>query len=186
MSQQRHRLIQLIHVAKRQLGLDDQLYRDILQDATGKQSCKAMTGAELDQALTAMKKRGFKTSTKANKRLSPAKPNQRNGEVQKIRAIWITMHHHGIVKDRSETALDAYVRRMTLRNKGQGVDHVGWLNKSQAFAVLEALKNWHKRELIERMTKSAWVYPVNQFGQPAHYPLIVAAYEEQLSQEAAK
>ena len=58
-------------------------------------------------------------------------------------------------KHESETALDKYVARMTIRlNKGKGVDHVNWLTPNLAYRVLEALKQWHKREMIEWMSNS--------------------------------
>ena len=40
------RLIGMIHVAKIQLGLDDDTYRALLIDLTGKDSCSRMTPKE--------------------------------------------------------------------------------------------------------------------------------------------
>ena len=37
------KLIQLIHIAKSELGLEDDVYREVLANTTGKTSCKDMT-----------------------------------------------------------------------------------------------------------------------------------------------
>ncbi|EAQ0348745.1 DUF1018 domain-containing protein, partial [Salmonella enterica] len=53
-------LITLIHIAKKDLRLDTDTYRDALRAAVGKTSCRDMTQTELSKALAAFKKRGFK------------------------------------------------------------------------------------------------------------------------------
>lgn len=162
------RLFTLINIAKTQLQLDDELYRSMLKHATGKQSLRAMNLSELEQALECFKQKGFKPTRvkpslnsnkkgiKANvntavrgKRLSPLSGNAKVAQIDKIRAVWITMANHSIIQDSSETALDSYARRMT--KSQQQVDSVAWLNPQQANRVLESLKNWHRRELLERI-----------------------------------
>ena len=171
------RLFTLINIAKTQLQLDDDLYRSMLKHATGKNSLRAMTLSELEQALLFFEKKGFKqkgfkptrvkpslnsdkkgikTKVKANvntavkgKRLSPQSGKAKVALIDKIRAVWITMANHSIIQDASETALDSYARRMT--KSQQQVDSVAWLNPQQASRVLESLKNWHRRELLERI-----------------------------------
>ena len=141
-------LIQLIHVAKGQLGLDEDTYRSALLGVTGKSSCKQMGLHELNKVFEHFKKSGFKTQFK--RRLSPNSDPKQLGEIKKIRAIWITMHKQGFVRDGSETALDAYVNRMLNRAKvGENVSyHTHFLTFTQAIKVLEPLKKWHKREMI--------------------------------------
>lgn len=162
------RLFTLINIAKTQLQLDEALYRSMLKHATGKNSLRAMTLSELEQVLECFKQKGFKpTRVKSilnsnkkrikrnikpdikGKRLSPVSGKAKVALIDKIRAIWITMSHHNIIQDGSETALDSYVRRMT--KSQQQVDSVAWLNPQQANRVLESLKNWHRRELLERI-----------------------------------
>ena len=143
------KLIQLIHIAKSQLVLDDDTYRAALFGSAGKTSCSQMSLPELNQVLEHFKKAGFKT--KAKRRLSPKSSPKQHGEINKIRAIWITMHKQGFVRDGSETALDAYVNRMLNRAKvGANVSyHTHFLTQQQAIQVLESLKKWHKRELLK-------------------------------------
>lgn len=141
------KLIQLIHIAKSQLGLDDDTYRAALLGASGKTSCSQMSVPELNKVLEHFKKAGFKT--KAKRRLSPKSDPKQFGEINKIRAIWITMYKQNIVRDGSETALDSYVNRVLNRNKlGKNISfHTHFLTQQQALKVLESLKQWQKREL---------------------------------------
>lgn len=145
-------LIAKIHIAKKQLGLDDDTYRQALATATsGKTSCANMNENELQAVLDAFKSKGFKPKkAKTPRRLSPPGGQAKVPEIDKVRAIWITMANHGFVRDSSEDALDAYTKRMSAKlNKGVGVDAVKWLNAYLASKVLEMLKQWHKRELLK-------------------------------------
>ncbi|PHM47109.1 gp16 family protein [Xenorhabdus miraniensis] len=147
-------LIRLIHIAKNKLQLDDATYRSALRAATGKSSCRNMTHAELKVAYNAFVARGFKRSLNRSKQR--VKPNlngqMRAPEIGKIRAIWITMHQQKFVIDGSETALNKFVQRQTAKmNGGAGVAEVGWLSESLAWRVLESLKQWHSRLMLESM-----------------------------------
>jgi len=154
----RNRLIQLVHVAKRELTLDEDIYRSVLKDVTGKSSCAKMSIKELEQVLEHFKSVGFtvkkkqvKNKSSTNKRQAPKLNRSVSPESGKIRAIWITMHQQGFVRDGSEQALDNYISRMLNRKKlGENISfHCQFLNGQQAYKVLEIIKNWHKRELIK-------------------------------------
>lgn len=180
----RAKLIQLIHVAKRELGLDDTAYREAIASvAKGKSSCAQLLDRELEALLASFKSAGFKRRTNPHqkRRLSPpSEAPVKTAEIRKIRAIWIAMHGHEFVNDGSETALNAYIKRMTARlNDGVGVDEVGWLNDWMAAKVLEALKAWHRRVMIEAMMEAKQRIPVNErTGRPAGYDAVLSAYEE--------
>ncbi|EKB8406994.1 DUF1018 domain-containing protein [Salmonella enterica] len=139
-------LITTIHVARRELRLDEDTYRDALRTATGKTSCRDMTLPELSKALAAFKKRGFKVRSKPhNRALKPATITA------KIRAIWRLMHAQGFLASDGEAALNAWVRKQTASaNGGEGVANYQWLERELALAsdVLERLKCWHRREML--------------------------------------
>ncbi|EAO8813704.1 DUF1018 domain-containing protein [Salmonella enterica] len=143
---ERDKLISTIHVAKRELRLDEDTYKDALRTATGKISCRDMTLAELSKALAAFKKRGFKVRSKPqNRALKPATVTA------KIRAIWRLMCAQGFLGSDSEAALNAWVRKQTASaNGGEGVANYQWLERESALAsdVLERLKRWHRREML--------------------------------------
>ena len=133
-----------IHIAKKQLGLDDDTYRMMLANLTGKDSTKDMDISERYKVLAHLKKIGFKPK-KGKKRLSPkgGVGDQRD----KIRAIWIDMYKDGFIQDGSENALDAWVSRMTKNHREGRIDSITWLRDvEQAQFVLEALKKWQLRE----------------------------------------
>lgn len=183
----KNQLIQLIHVAKRELSLDDDAYRAAISGiAAGKTSCAQLTFAQLEQLLESFKQAGFKRRVnKSKKRLSPTRETKvRVAEITKIRAIWITMHQQDFVRDGSETALNSYVQRMTVRlNGGVGVAEVGWLTDVLAVKVLEALKAWHIRMICDAMIAAGkrHLIPLNdRTGKPAGYDALTAAYAEMI------
>ncbi|WP_368165468.1 gp16 family protein [Aeromonas sp. R6-2] len=187
----RTRLIRLVQVGRRTLGLDEETYRALLEQQSGKRSAAELTIPELDKVLLAMKGAGFKPKVKRpvkgavkageSKRLSPARgAHAKTAEINVIRAVWITMHRHGLLHDGSETALNHYVERQTMRlNNGIGVAEVAWLTDGLAYQVLESLKNWHKRELVARLVAAEKTVPTNEkSGRVAGYQAVVAAFEE--------
>lgn len=175
------KLIQLIHVAKRELGLDDETYRAALQGVCQKESCKGMTVSELEKVLAHFEAKGFKKrAKKSKKRMSPAsKKPVKASEIRVIRAIWIQASKEGLIYDGSEDALDKWVLRMS------GVRHVGWLDGHAAFKVLEALKKWHKRLMISWLDKNfgysyaALEKEAMRTSSPSPFPYaeVVKAYE---------
>ena len=140
----RPKLIQLIHIAKSQLGLDDSTYRANLIQVTGKNSTKTMTLAELRTVFEDLKTKGFKTtpakSTKFKRDSSMAGDNQS----KLIRHLWLSLHGLGEVNNPSEQALAKYVERQT------GVSALQWLTMQQASIVIESLKKWEMRILKAR------------------------------------
>ncbi|EJC0930240.1 DUF1018 domain-containing protein [Salmonella enterica] len=149
---ERDKLISTIHVAKRELRLDEDTYKDALHTATGKTSCRDMTQVELSKALAAFQKRGFKVRSKPqNRALKPATVTA------KIRAIWRLMRVQGFLGSDSEAALNAWVRKQTASaNGGEGVANYQWLEREPALAsdVLERLKRWHRREMLRSLDLS--------------------------------
>ncbi|GIZ56481.1 hypothetical protein ECTHUN287_23300 [Escherichia coli] len=56
---QKQRLIQLIHIARNELGMDEDTYRQMLQGLTGKASTKGMDTTQLNCVLESMKRKAF-------------------------------------------------------------------------------------------------------------------------------
>ncbi len=145
----RARLIRLVHVARRDLQLAEPDYRAMLQAQGGADSSAAMSVAQLQRVVDFMKRQGFKVATKAK----PAKvlvAARRTGlatavrlasdpQSRKARAMWLTLHAIGQVRDPSEAALLAYARRQC------GVDRMEWAK--DMVPLLEPLKAWILRSL---------------------------------------
>ncbi len=120
--------IKAIHTAKRKLCLDDATYKDLLFEATGKDSCGDMDEKELERALTACRKAGFKPKARPETALM----------VRMVRALWLQMHEEGIVKNSSNHALDSWCLRMVRVVP----EHC---TVKQLQVVIEALKKWWDR-----------------------------------------
>ncbi|MFL7926016.1 gp16 family protein [Acinetobacter baumannii] len=136
----RQRLIRLIHVAKRDLALDDETYRAILRRIANKDSSAALSIPELEKVLSYLKQSGFKVRQKPQGRRKPLPQDDRDTS-KKIRALWLFLHALGAVKDPSEAALFAYVRRITK------VDALQWIDGEHSHQVIETLKRWAQRHL---------------------------------------
>lgn len=150
----KNQLIQLIHIAQSQLGLDDETYRALLVTETQKRSCAKMTKSELERVYEALKIRGFKYTGVKKRHPAPAvRVSDRRGDIKKIRGIWITMGHLGFISDSRDAALDVFVERMTKKfTGGLGIKNHAWLDSNLAAHVLESLKKWHTREIVERLS----------------------------------
>ena len=144
-AQKKQRLIRLLHVAKRELHLDDETYRAALMQATGKTSSKEMGIRELERVLDHFKKRGFVIKPKTKPQQHKLPVTALHPQDKKVRALWLEMHELGIVRDKSEYALSRYVKRLT------GVDALNWTHKWQTSKVIESLKKWRSR--VERQQK---------------------------------
>ena len=141
-AQKKARLVQLLHVAKSQLMMDDTAYRTLLANAShGKTSSKAMSIDELELALRMMKAQGFVVTT------GKTRPNgkadltvyEHGKQVAMIRGLWLALHQLGAVHSPAEASLAKFVKRMT------GVDYHGWLSIEDAARVIEHLKKWKQR-----------------------------------------
>lgn len=182
--QRRRSLLGMVHVAKKQLELNEDEYRLILITATRKWSAGEMTEGELGDVITAMKERGFVAFR--SKRPGP-KPAD-HPVARKARALWISLHQLGAIENPSESALEAFARRQLK------CDRLQWANQRLADALIEALKamaernGWSqdlagvkpgvhllvlKRRLVEailgRLRGAGWV--------PGDWPIERAMYE---------
>ncbi|WP_330925266.1 regulatory protein GemA [Candidatus Sororendozoicomonas aggregata] len=147
-SNNRARALARIHIARKQLGMDEAQYRTMLEGQTGKNSCKTMSIGELFQVEAYLKKLGFKPAKSRKARAKRYSPASRRKPVDKLRAIWIEMASDGLIRDGSENALEVWVQRMSAKyNQGRGIEKVDWLMREPYVCarVLESLKRWDAR-----------------------------------------
>lgn len=133
----RPQLIKLIHVGKRELGIDEDTYRDMLYEATGVSSCSNMTDEQLENVLRFFKSKGFNIKTD--------KP-QTDPQAEFIRSLWREMNTQGIIKSGTEESLRKYIYRIT------GVEALEWCSIGQKRTIIETLKKWQIRGLNEKAT----------------------------------
>lgn len=124
-----------IHVAKKQLRLDDDTYRDLLDRVTGKRSTADMSDQEREKVLAEFRRQGFKSAGTGTRRRLEGK------FAGKLQALWIAGWNLGVVKNRDDAALIAFVKRQT------NIDHVRFLRDADdAMKAIEALKGWLARK----------------------------------------
>jgi len=124
----RKKLIQLIHVAKGKLALSDDEYRAILMGASGKDSCSDMTILELEKAMKAIRRAGFRV----NKRLPLRK--EEIGLATKEQLLYIKGMWELAATYKTEKALDAFIRRVAK------VDSIRFLDVYAAQKTILALR----------------------------------------------
>lgn len=127
--------IAAIHVGRRELGLDDDTARDIYEQATGKRSLRAMSEGERKKVLLAFNNKGFKRASIGSRK------GLKGPYAKKLQALWIAGWNLGLVRNRDDKALLAFVKRQT------GLEHTQFLHDAaNAKKVIEALKGWLARE----------------------------------------
>lgn len=150
-----------IHIAKKDLGMEDDAYRAMLQAVAGVESSSDLDFHGRHAVIHRMKELGWKPKRK--KQYGPKArrsvkekveflgntielERSRKSQGDKIRALWIEMHQQGIVKNASEAALRAYIKRMT----GGEFEAPQFCDNLTAQRVIEALKRWQNRVLEQR------------------------------------
>jgi len=146
-SQHRRSMIAKINVARHQLeGLDEDSYRQLLFEQTGKMSLKDCSEPQLAKVIDALKRKGFQPLPRPAARGMAMHPMAR-----KARALWISLHHLGVVHNPGEPALEAFAKRQL------GCDKLVWAKQSDGFRLIEALK--------DMAVRNGW-RQVNSAGQP--------------------
>lgn len=128
-TQHRRVMLAKINIGRQQIGMVEDDYRQVLFEETGKTSLKECSDAQLDAMVGRLKQLGFKPIPKGGGRGAAQHPMAR-----KARALWISLHHLGAVKNPSEEALEAFAKRQI------GCEKLVWARQSDAYRLIEALK----------------------------------------------
>lgn len=117
-----------IHIAKKELALDDDAYRGLLQRVAGVASSRGLTDRQADSVIAEFKRLGWKpkTSTRA--------PDER-ADLRKLYALWGALQAGPLDRD----ALRKWVQGRF------GVSAPEFLKPAQAREAIEQLKAWQKR-----------------------------------------
>lgn len=127
----RARELAAIHVAKKQLGLDDETYRLMLWSVARVRSAADLDHAGRQAVLDHLRARGFRPGRAGRPRPAP----DRAGLVGKIRALLIAGGH------RPDAYADAMARRMF------GVARYEWLRADQLHRLVAALEIDRRRRV---------------------------------------
>lgn len=135
--QRRRALLAKVHIAKKQLGLADDDYRAIVFQHCGAMSAADATDAQLAALVQHFGQRGFKAAAKGVPgRRAPAVDTP---SARKARALWLSLHQLGAVRNPSEHALEAFAKRQL------GVEYWRWSDQALSYKLIEALKAMGKR-----------------------------------------
>lgn len=125
----RQALLAQVHIARKQLAINDDDYRELMQRVTGHDSAKECSIGELREAVANFERMGFR-ATGASKRRDLGGA----ATIRKARAMWISLYQLGAIDDGSDAALEAFGKRQ-LR-----VDRLRWASERDGFRLIEALK----------------------------------------------
>jgi phage gp16-like protein len=129
-----------IHLAKKQLALTEDSYRDILRRVTNQESASALAEPQLDRVLKEFGRLGWKPR--------PGRTGtSKHAQIRMIHAVWKDLVALGAVEAEDQAAaLRAFVQRQTKTMANpEGVSAPEFLDSHGANKVLEGLKGWLKR-----------------------------------------
>lgn len=125
-----------IHIAKGQLGLDDETYRAVLWTVARVKSSKDLDWTGRKKLLEHFKARGWKPAPPKPARFPKPVPVLQPGLVK---VLWSELHEMGRVRDPSDQALGSWLKR------NGWAERVEWLSTDHLTQAIEALKKWLKR-----------------------------------------
>ena len=132
-------VLKTIHVACRDLGMDNDTRRDLQLLVTGKESLSAMTAAEQLAVLEALKAKGFKPSAGKTSR-TYRRPATRN-DIKFCHVLWGKLVRAGAVDLPGAAGLNAFIRARFEKAWGAvPFDIDGLRDWKQIATVIEALK----------------------------------------------
>lgn len=134
-----NRLRAKIHVARKQLGMDDAGYRAALLRGGGITTTAGATISQLTAALDELRRLGFQDR--------PGRKPARTPQLRMLHAVWRDLVAEGAVSaEDTDAALRAFVARQTRTPANpHGVSAPEFLDSVQANRVLEGLKAWRAR-----------------------------------------
>lgn len=130
------RTLAAIHIAKKDRGLDDDTYRDLLQRIAGVRSAADLDQAGARRVMAEFERLGFRNT--ARRVRHDDRPIAR-----KVVALWLMLWNLDEVASRKDKSIDAFVKRTT------GKEALRFTTNGEAGKVVEALKAWCHRASVE-------------------------------------
>ncbi|MRR33176.1 regulatory protein GemA [bacterium] len=128
-----------IHIGKKDLGLADDIYRDILFQAAGVESSADLDWKGRQAVLERFAELGWKVKPAKRAAARPSRRLAYDPQSKMLRGMWIELHKAGKVEDPSEAALCKFAKRMT------GKDALQWLSNRDVTVVKKALEEMGSR-----------------------------------------
>ena len=128
-----------IHIARAQLGLDDDAYRQLLRTLCQVESASSLDYAGRQRLLKHFQACGWKPAPAVRAKVKQLADGP---QIKMMRGLWIELHQAGKVREPSEGALLNFARRFVRPDR---CDHLRWLSATAASQCIEALKQWRDR-----------------------------------------
>lgn len=126
-----------INIACKELGLDKY---QLLSDRYNLETSKDLNFRQLHDLYAHFRSLGWRVK---RKKKSNTSPRYIDAQHRKIVALWIALADAGVVKNRSDQALQRYVKRMT------GITNLKWCDGNHCYKLIESLKSWAIREDVD-------------------------------------
>ena len=138
-SADRRAMIAKAHVAKKALGLDDDTYRDVLEQTTGHRSAASCSDGQLSAVLARFKALGWDGPPEGTGKRRSAK-----SWVRMVWAIWGDLKP--LLDNADDAALRGFVAKQTCTVKNPaGISDPEFLSPAEANKIIGGLKGWLDR-----------------------------------------
>lgn len=146
----------MVHIAAKDLRLDEDDYRAILLRETGRMSAKECTDAELEKLVALFRKLKGRTS-------KPGQPRRADHPLaRKARVMWISLAHLCAVREEPEAAIRADKGLEAFARRQLGCTRFQWADQNQGDKLVEALKKWAERhgwdQSVRGLAKATYVH----------------------------
>lgn len=135
-----------IHVGCKQLGIDEDMRRDLQQRVTGKTSMSDMDEAELKLVVNELKTKGFVAQKTSKSKRKPAP----RADLRLVHVLWGKLGEAGKLDRPGRDGLNAFVRSRFEKTWGSVPADIDMLRDwAKIDALIQALLQWCEREGVE-------------------------------------
>jgi len=142
-----------IHIAKKDLGLDDDLYSDIIANIGGAKSgsAKDLTNIGRAKVLGHFRQLGWEKKGGSSGKMKYTDLDNNDGgrasgaQMRLIEALWNEVSYAG-TEDAKKKALRTFLKNKTKTASSQGIEGIRFLSSWQAHKIIIALKAMEARK----------------------------------------
>lgn len=138
----RRKSLAQIHIAKKDLAMDEESYRSVILQVTKdkKNSAASLTASELIALVAKFKELGWSPKPPKASKKTAAAQDFRSKRIWLINKLWGELGTAGALTDPSTDALDNFCKKRMLGDK------LEWASSQELNTIVDALKGWQKRE----------------------------------------